>query len=85
MADMTQPKFKRVLLKLSGEALAKDVDGIYNHAFIDEIAGVVKKCVDIGVEIGVVVGAGNIWRGRQGVNMDRVRADHMGMSWNRFR
>ena len=79
MADMTQPKFKRVLLKLSGEALAKDVDGIYNHAFIDEIAGVVKKCVDIGVEIGVVVGAGNIWRGRQGVNMDRVRADHMGM------
>nr|MBQ5811562.1 UMP kinase [Clostridia bacterium] len=76
---MTQPKFKRVLLKLSGEALAKDVDGIYNHAFIDEITGVVKKCVDIGVEIGVVVGAGNIWRGRQGVNMDRVRADHMGM------
>ena len=79
MADMTQPKFKRVLLKLSGEALAKDVNGIYNHAFIDEIAGVVKKCIDAGVEIGVVVGAGNIWRGRQGVNMDRVRADHMGM------
>ena len=79
MADNTQPKFKRVLLKLSGEALAKDVDGIYNHGFIDEIAQVVKKCVDSGVEIGVVVGAGNIWRGRQGVNMDRVRADHMGM------
>ncbi|MBQ4599883.1 MAG: UMP kinase [Clostridia bacterium] len=79
MADNTQPKYKRVLLKLSGEALAKDVDGIYNHGFIDEIAQVVKKCVDDGVEIGVVVGAGNIWRGRQGVNMDRVRADHMGM------
>ena len=79
MADNTQPKYKRVLLKLSGEALAKDVDGIYNHGFIDEIAQVVKKCVDEGVEIGVVVGAGNIWRGRQGVNMDRVRADHMGM------
>ena len=79
MADNTQPKFKRVLLKLSGEALAKDVDGIYNHGFIDEIAQVVKKCVDCGVEIGVVVGAGNIWRGRQGVDMDRVRADHMGM------
>ena len=79
MADNTQPKYKRVLLKLSGEALAKDVDGIYNHGFIDEIAQVVKKCVDSGVEIGVVVGAGNIWRGRQGVNMDRVRADHMGM------
>ena len=79
MADVKQPKYKRVLLKLSGEALAKDVDGIYNHGFIDEIAKVIKKCVDTGVEIGVVVGAGNIWRGRQGVNMDRVRADHMGM------
>lgn len=79
MADNKQPKFKRVLLKLSGEALAKDVDGIYNHSFIDEIAQVVKKCIDAGVEIGVVCGAGNIWRGRQGVNMDRVRADHMGM------
>ncbi len=79
MGDIKQPKYKRVLLKLSGEALAKDVDGIYNHGFIDEIAQVVKKCIDSGVEIGVVVGAGNIWRGRQGVNMDRVRADHMGM------
>ena len=43
MADNTQPKYKRVLLKLSGEALAKDVDGIYNHGFIDEIAQVVKN------------------------------------------
>ena len=74
-----QPKYKRVLLKLSGEALAKGADGIYNHGFIDSIAAVIKKCTDSGVEIGVVVGAGNIWRGRQGVNMDRVRADHMGM------
>ena len=79
MAETKQPKFKRVLLKLSGEALARDSEGIYNHGFIDEIAQVVKKCIDAGVEIGVVVGAGNIWRGRQGVNMDRVRADHMGM------
>lgn len=79
MADSKQPKFKRVLLKLSGEALARESEGIYNHGFIDEIAQVVKKCIDAGVEIGVVVGAGNIWRGRQGVNMDRVRADHMGM------
>lgn len=79
MAESKQPKFKRVLLKLSGEALARDAEGIYNHGFIDEIAQVVKKCIDCGVEIGVVVGAGNIWRGRQGVNMDRVRADHMGM------
>lgn len=79
MADAKQPKYRRVLLKLSGEALAKDADGIFNHGFIDEIAAVVKKCADAGVEVGVVVGAGNIWRGRQGVNMDRVRADHMGM------
>lgn len=79
MSSDKQPKFKRVLLKLSGEALARDSEGIYNHGFIDEIANVVKKCIDCGVEIGVVVGAGNIWRGRQGVNMDRVRADHMGM------
>ena len=79
MEEKMQPKYKRVLLKLSGEALARDAEGIYNHAFIDEVAKVVKKCLDHGVEIGVVVGAGNIWRGRQGVNMDRVRADHMGM------
>ena len=79
MAESKQPKFKRVLLKLSGEALARNSEGIYNHGFIDEVAQVVKKCIDAGVQIGVVVGAGNIWRGRQGVNMDRVRADHMGM------
>lgn len=79
MSYTEQPKYKRVLLKLSGEALAKDADGIFNHDFIGEIAAVIKKCVDVGVEVGVVVGAGNIWRGRQGVNMDRVRADHMGM------
>ncbi len=79
MSYTEEPKYKRVLLKLSGEALAKDADGIFNHDFIGEIAAVVKKCVDAGVEVGVVVGAGNIWRGRQGVNMDRVRADHMGM------
>lgn len=75
----TQPKFKRVLLKLSGEALSRDAAGIYNFDFIAEIARVLKKCTDAGVQIGVVVGAGNIWRGRQGGHMDRVRADHMGM------
>lgn len=74
-----KPAYKRVLLKLSGEALAKDTDGIFNHDYLDEVAGVIKKCVDSGVEIGVVVGAGNIWRGRSGGEMDRVRADSMGM------
>ena len=73
------PKYKRVLLKLSGEALAAGADGILNFDFIASIAEVLKKCREKGVEIGVIVGAGNIWRGRQGGEMDRVRADSMGM------
>ena len=73
------PKYKRVLLKLSGEALAEGADGILNFDFISSVAQTLKKCVDAGVEIGVIVGAGNIWRGRQGGSMDRVRADSMGM------
>ena len=73
------PKYKRVLLKLSGEALAAGADGILNFDFIASIAEVLKKCREAGVEIGIIVGAGNIWRGRQGGKMDRVRADSMGM------
>lgn len=73
------PVYKRVLLKLSGEALAKDTDDIFNHEYLDEVAGVIKKCVDAGVQIGIIVGAGNIWRGRSGGSMDRTRADSMGM------
>lgn len=73
------PKYKRVLLKLSGEALAADCDGILNFDFISSVADVLKKCVDQGVQIGIIVGAGNIWRGRQGGTMNRVRADSMGM------
>lgn len=73
------PKYRRVLLKLSGEALAADCDGILNFDFIHSIARVLKQCVESGVQIGVIVGAGNIWRGRQGGKMDRVRADSMGM------
>ncbi len=76
---MTDAKYKRVLLKLSGEVLAKGADGILNFDFIDKIADVLKKCMAEGVEIGIIVGAGNIWRGRQGGDMDRVRADSMGM------
>ncbi len=75
----TQPKYKRILLKLSGEALAEGSDGILNFDFTAKVAKQIKKCVDAGVEVAVVVGAGNIWRGRQGTDMDRVRADHMGM------
>lgn len=74
-----QPKYKRVLLKLSGEALAKDCSGILNFDYIESIAEVLKKCVASGVQVAVVVGAGNIWRGRQSGSMDRARADQMGM------
>ena len=73
------PKYKRVLLKLSGEALAAGGDGILNFDFIASVANVLKKCVEQKVQIGIIVGAGNIWRGRQGGTMDRVRADSMGM------
>ena len=74
-----QPKYRRVLLKLSGEALAANCDGILNFDFISEVAKVVKRCTDAGVQVGVLCGAGNIWRGRQGGKMNRVRADSMGM------
>ena len=57
---------KRVLLKLSGEALANNSGDIYDNSFVDEVAAALKSCVDSGFEIAVVVGAGNIWRGRQG-------------------
>ncbi|MBR0302520.1 MAG: uridine monophosphate kinase, partial [Clostridia bacterium] len=73
------PAYKRVLLKLSGEALAKDTDEIFNHDYMAEVAGVIKKCCDAGVQVAIIVGAGNIWRGRSGGDMDRVRADNIGM------
>jgi len=76
---MVQPKYKRVLIKLSGEALAAGGKGILNYEFVSQICTTIKKCVDMGVQVGIVVGAGNIWRGRQGEAMDRTRADHMGM------
>ena len=77
--ENNEPKYRRVLLKLSGEALAAGADGILNFDFIGQVAEVVKKCTEAGVQIGVLCGAGNIWRGRQGGKMNRCRADHMGM------
>ncbi|MBQ7500709.1 MAG: UMP kinase [Clostridia bacterium] len=73
------PKYKRILLKLSGEALSEGSDGIFNYDILDSIAAVVKKCCEKGVQTAIVVGAGNIWRGRQGGGMERSRADCMGM------
>ncbi len=75
----SKPAYKRVLLKLSGEALAKDTDEIFNHDYMNEVAAVIKKCCAAGVQIAIIVGAGNIWRGRSGGSMDRTRADNIGM------
>lgn len=77
--ETEQPVYKRVLLKLSGEAISAGKDGILKFDYIEEIASVIKKCLSKGVEVAIIVGAGNIWRGRSGENMDRVKADHMGM------
>ena len=74
-----KPHYKRILVKLSGEALSNGDKGILNYEFLEEIGMTIKRCVDMGTQVSIVVGAGNIWRGRQGVNMDRARADHMGM------
>ena len=79
MAGTVEPKYKRILLKLSGEALSNGKNEILDFDFIASIGTVLKRCVDAGVQIGIIVGAGNIWRGRQGGKMNRVRADHMGM------
>ncbi len=78
MAETT-PRYKRILVKLSGEALSAGKDGILNYDFLEKIGSVIKTCVEMGTQVSIVVGAGNIWRGRQGQNMDRTRADHMGM------
>ena len=72
-------KYKRVLLKISGEALAgTNGFGLDEHT-IAHISENIKKIVDMGVQVSIVVGGGNIWRGRSSENMDRTRADHMGM------
>jgi uridylate kinase len=76
---MKQPKYHRVLLKLSGEAMSNPNGGILDFDFLPKVAKQVRRCVDAGVQVAVIVGAGNIWRGRQGTGMDRCRADHMGM------
>lgn len=74
-----EPKYKRVLLKLSGEALAGNKGSGLDFDTINRICGGIKKAYDAGIEIAIVVGGGNFWRGRSGGNMDRTRADHIGM------
>ncbi len=74
-----EPKYKRVLIKVSGEALAGAQGFGLDEDTLTSVAKVIKKCSDEGVQIAMVVGGGNFWRGRSGKNMDRTRADHMGM------
>lgn len=78
---MSNPKYKRVVLKLSGEALAGDKGYGINPSVIKSIAMQVKELAELGVEVAVVVGGGNIWRGKIGeeMGMDRATADYMGM------
>ena len=74
-----QPIYKRILLKLSGEGLAGDKGHGFDFDTIGAVCSAVKKLNEMGVEVGLVVGGGNFWRGRSGGNMDRTRADHIGM------
>lgn len=74
------PAYKRIMLKLSGEALKSDKD-LFDFEKIDQAAAIIRRMHDMGTEIGIVIGAGNIWRGRQGpaASVDAVTADQMGM------
>lgn len=76
---MMETAYKRILLKISGEALAGDAKSGIDFDTVERVCASVKKCVDLGVQIAIVVGGGNFWRGRSSGEMDRTRADHMGM------
>ena len=71
--------YKRILLKLSGEVLAGEKGTGIDNDTVVKICTAVKKVADLGVEVGIVVGGGNFWRGRSSEHMDRTRADHIGM------
>ncbi|MBQ8589663.1 MAG: UMP kinase [Firmicutes bacterium] len=74
-----EPKYKRVLLKISGEALAGEKKVGLDDDMLNQVAAQVKGLREIGVEVAVVVGGGNFWRGRTSKAMDRATADYMGM------
>ena len=78
---MSEPQYKRVLLKISGEALAGEASRGLDFGVINQVCDVIRQCVEMGVEVGIVVGGGNFWRGVKdgGGKMERTRADHMGM------
>ena len=72
-------EMKRILLKLSGEALAGDKKTGFDEATVVDVAKQIKKVVDAGIQVSIVIGGGNFWRGRTSDNMDRVKADQIGM------
>ena len=74
-----EPKYKRVLLKVSGEVLAGDKKHGFDFDTVNSVCSAVKEMADMGAEIAIVVGGGNFWRGRSSGDMDRTRADHIGM------
>ena len=76
---MKKPAYKRILLKLSGEALSGAKGTGLDFDMVEKVCKTIKECVELGVEIAIVVGGGNFWRGRSSGKMDRTRADHMGM------
>ncbi len=76
---MQKSIYKRVIIKLSGEALAGEQGNGINEKVLEEITDQIIAVKNLGVEIGIIVGGGNFWRGRQGKEMDRTTADHMGM------
>ncbi|MCR5146964.1 MAG: UMP kinase [Clostridia bacterium] len=76
---MSEIKYKRILLKLSGEALAGENKTGISPEVLDDITSQVKELRDLGVEVAIVVGGGNFWRGKYGHNMERTTSDYMGM------
>jgi uridylate kinase len=73
------PRYKRILLKLSGEALAGTKHFGLDYDIVTDICKSIKECTELGIQVAIVVGGGNFWRGRNNDRMDRTRADHMGM------
>ena len=76
---MSDIKYKRVLLKLSGEALAGEEKHGISPEVLGKICEQIKNMLDLGVQVAVVVGAGNFWRGRYGKEMERTTSDYIGM------
>ena len=78
---MANPKYKRVLIKIGGEALAGEKHFGLDFGVISDVCDVIKECTELGVEVGIVIGGGNFWRGvKNGEGyIERTRADHMGM------